>query len=155
NVANLLLARAASRRKEIAVRVALGGGRLHLMRQMLTESLVLASLGGVIGVTLAFGTARFLSSFLPPEAAQGSFHTRPDAIVFAFTAALTVITTLLFGLVPALEASRPDLVAALKENTGLIGRGSYHIPLRHGLVITQVALSMVALISAGLFVRSL
>jgi predicted permease len=155
NVANLLLARAASRRKEIAVRLALGGGRLRLMRQMPTESLVLASLGATIGVTLAFWTARFLPAFLPPSAARGQFHTRPDAVVFAFTAALTVITTLLFGLAPAFQASRPDLVTALKENTALIGRGPRRIPLRHGLVIGQVALSMVALISAGLFVRSL
>jgi predicted permease len=154
NVANLLLARAASRRKEIAVRVALGGGRLRLIRQMLTESLVLASLGSATGVTLAFWTARFLPAFLPPSAARGSFHTRPDAMVFAFTAALTVITTLLFGLAPTLQL-RLDLVTALKENAVLIGRGPHRISLRHGLVITQVTLSMVALISAGLFLRSL
>ena len=155
NVANLLLARAASRRKEIAVRVALGGGRLRLTRQMLTESLVLASLGAAIGVTLAFWTARFLPAFLPPSSARGNFHTQPGAMVFAFTAALTVLATFLFGLAPALEASRTDLVTALKESTALIGRGSRRIPLRHGLVVTQVALSMVALISAGLFLRSL
>src|SRR5712671_1708193 len=155
NVANLLLARAASRRKEIAVRVALGGSRLRLVRQMLTESLVLASFSAGIGLTLAFWTARFLPAFLPPYAAGGSFRATPDATVFAFTVALTVTTTLLFGLAPTLQASTPDLVTGLKEGTAPIGRGRHRISLRHGLVVTQVALSMVALISAGLFVRSL
>ena len=155
NVANLLLARAASRRKEIALRLALGGSHLRLVRQMLTESLVLAAFGAAIGLTLAFWAARFLPAFLPPSASGGNFDARPDASVFAFTAALTVITTVLFGLAPTLQASRPDLVTALKETTAPIGRGSHRISLRHGLVVTQVALSMVALISAGLFVRSL
>ncbi len=155
NVANLLLARAASRRKEIALRVALGGSRLRLVRQMLTESLVLAALGAAIGLILAFWTARFLPVFLPPYTMGGNFDTRPDATVFSFTAALTVITTILFGLTPTLQASRPDLVTALKESAALIGRGRHRISLRHGLVVTQIALSMVALISAGLFVRSL
>src|SRR5262249_41141224 len=87
--------------------------------------------------------------------AAANFHTRPDATVFALTAALTVIATVLFGLAPTLQASRPDLVTALKETTALIARGRNSISLRHGLVITQIALSMVALVSAGLFVRSL
>ncbi len=155
NVANLLIARATARHKEIAVRVALGSSRLRLVRQMLTESLVLASLGGAIGLTLAFWTTRALPAFLPPYSAGSHFNTRPDATVFAFTAALTVITTLLFGLAPTLQASRPDLATALKENTMLIGRGQRRISLRHGLVVAQVALSTVALISAGLFLRSL
>src|SRR5215471_5472133 len=155
NVANLLLARAASRRKEIAVRVALGGSRLRMMRQMLTESLVLASIGAGIGQGLAFWTARFLPAFLPPYASGEHFRTTPDATVFAFAVALTVITTLLFGLAPTLQASRPDLVTGLKEGTAPIGRGQHKISLRQGLVVTQIALSMIALISAGLFVRSL
>ena len=155
NVANLLLARAASRRKEIAVRIALGGSRLRLVRQMLTESLVLASFGAGIGLTLVFWTARFLPAFLPSYAAGANFRATPDATVFAFTAGLTVVTTLLFGLAPTLQASRPDLVTGLKEGTAPIGHGRQGISLRHGLVVTQVALSMVALIGAGLFVRSL
>jgi len=155
NVANLLLARAASRRKEIAVRLALGGSRGRLVRQMLTESFVLASLGAALGLAIAFWTARSLAAFLPPYASRATFDTRPDAVVFAFTLGLTVITTLLFGLAPTLHASKQDLVTAMKDNTVSVGRGPRKVSLRHALVITQVALSMVALISAGLFVRSL
>jgi predicted permease len=155
NVANLLLARAASRRKEIAVRLALGGSRGRLVQQMLTESFVLASLGAALGLAIAFWTARSLAAFLPPYANRASFDTRPDAVVFAFTLGLTVLTTLLFGLAPTLHASKQDLVTAMKENTATVGRGSRKVSLRHALVVTQVALSMVALISAGLFVRSL
>src|SRR5713226_8967928 len=155
NVANLLLARAASRRKEIALRLALGGSRGRLVRQMLTESFVLASLGAVLGLAIAFWTARSLAAFLPPYASRVTFDTRPDVVVFAFTLGLTVITTLLFGLAPTLHASKQDLVTAMKDNTSTVGRGPRKVSLRHALVITQVALSMVALISAGLFVRSL
>jgi len=155
NVANLLLTRAASRRKEIAVRLALGGSRGRLVWQMLTESFVLASLGAALGLAIAFWTARSLAAFLPPYASRASFDTRPDAVVFAFTLGLTVITTLLFGLAPTLHASKQDLVTAMKDNTATVGRGPRKVSLRHALVITQVALSMVALISAGLFVRSL
>jgi len=155
NVANLLLARAASRRKEIALRLALGASRRRLVQQMLTESFVLASLGAALGLAIAFWTARSLAAFLPPYASRASFDTRPDAVVFAFTLGLTVITTLLFGLAPTLHASKQDLVTAMKDNTATVGRGPRKVSLRHALVITQVALSMVALISAGLFVRSL
>jgi len=155
NVANLLLARAASRRKEIAVRMALGGSRGRLILQMLTESFVLASLGAAVGLALAFWTARLLPAFLPPYAGQMSFDTRPDAVVLGFTLALTVITTGLFGLAPTLQASKSDMVGALKGDTATLGRGQRKVSLRHALVITQVALSTVALISAGLFVRSL
>jgi predicted permease len=155
NVANLLLARAASRRKEMALRLALGGSRGPLVRQMLTESFVLASLGAALGLVIAFWTARSLALFLPPYANRASFDTRPDAVVFVFTLGLAAITTLLFGLAPTLHASKQDLVTAMKDNTATVGRGPRKASLRHALVITQVALSMVALISAGLFVRSL
>ena len=154
NVANLLLARAASRRKEIAVRLALGGSRWRLVRQMLSESFVLALLGAALGLTIAFWTARSLA-ILPPYANRASFDTRPDAVVFGFTLGLTVITTLLFGLAPTLQASKQDLVTALKDNAPVVGRGRRRVSLRQALVVTQVALSMVALTSAGLFVRSL
>ena len=155
NIANLLLARAASRRKEVAVRLALGSTRWRMLGQMLTESFVLASCGAAVGLTLAFWTARSLPAFLPPYGIQVSFDTRPDVVVLAFTLGLTVITTVLFGLAPALQASKPDLVAALKDNAAALGQGQRKFPLQHALVISQMALSTVALISAGLFVRSL
>jgi predicted permease len=155
NIANLLLARATSRRKEIAIRMALGASRKRLVRQLLTESLALAGLGGASGLLLAFWTARLLKTFLPPFGLATSFDTRPDARVLGFTLAVTVVTGLLFGLVPALQASRQDLVATLKDDIAAVGRGKRRFALRHLLVIAQVALSVLALVGAGLFVRSL
>jgi predicted permease len=155
NVANLLLGRADSRRKEIALRLALGGSRARLIRQMLTESLVLASLGAAIGLVIAFWAARSLPAFLPSFGQALSADPRPDPIVFAFTIGLTVVTAILCGLAPTLHASKPDLVTALKDRAGEFERGRRRISLRHALVVTQIALSMVALVSAGLLVRSL
>jgi len=137
------------------VRLALGSTRWRMLGQMLTESFVLASCGAAVGLTLAFWTARSLPAFLPPYGIQVSFDTRPDVVVLAFTLGLTVITTVLFGLAPALQASKPDLVAALKDNAAALEQGQRKFPLQHALVISQMALSTVALISAGLFVRSL
>src|SRR5258708_28131084 len=122
---------------------------------MLTESFVLASLGAALGLAIAFWTARSLAAFLPPYASRATFDTRPDAVVFAFTLVLTVFTTLLFGLAPTLHASKQDLVTAMKDSAATGVRGPRKASLRHALVITQVALSMVALISARLFVRIL
>jgi len=155
NIANLLLARATSRRKEIAIRMALGANRRQLVRQLLTESLALALLGGVSGLLLAYWTARSLSAFLPPFGLAVSFDTSPDVRVLGFTLAVTVITGLLFGLVPALQASKPNLVATLKDDMAAVGRGRRGFALRKLLVIAQVALSVLALVGAGLFVRSL
>ncbi len=155
NIANLLLARATSRRKEIAIRMALGASRMRLTRQLLTESLALAGLGGVSGLLLAFWTARSLKAFIPPFGLAVSFDTSPDARVLGFTLAVTVITGLLFGLVPALQASRPDLASTLKDDMGAVGRRQRRFSLRHLLVVAQVALSVLALVGAGLFVRSL
>ncbi len=155
NVANLLLARGASRRKEIAVRLALGASRLRLVRQMLTESLLLAVLGALAGTALAFWTARALTAFLPPYGLTVSFDTRPDAAVVGFAMGLAVVTAVLFGLAPTLQSSKPDLVGTLKDSMATVGRGKHRASLRQVLVVAQVALSMVALVSAGLFVRSL
>ena len=155
NVANLLLARATSRRKEIAVRLALGAGRRRLLQQTLIESLLLASLGAVGGLALAFLTARAFAAFLPPYGLPVSFDTRPDGAVVAFALALAVVTAVVFGLAPALQSSTPDLVGTLKDSAIVLGGWRRRVSLRHALVMIQVALSTTALISAGLFIRSL
>ena len=115
NVANLLLARAAGRQKEIAIRLAMGAGRRQLIRQLLIESLLLALLGAGVGFLLAAGAARAISNFQLPLPFPVVFDFNVDLRVAIFTLGLSVVTALLFGLVPALRASRPDLVDALKE----------------------------------------
>jgi len=153
NVANLLLARAATRRKEIAVRLALGAGRFRLLRQLLTESVLLAVLGGAAGLLFARVCLRALVTYLPQQAQTG-LDVTPDARVFAFTLLVSVLTGMLFGLVPALQATRLNLTASLKDQTGGSTSGS-RLALSKTLVVTQVALSLFLLIGAGLFVRSL
>ena len=154
NVANLLLARAVGRQKEIAIRLALGAGRRQLIRQLLFESFLLALTGAGVGFILAAGAARAISSFQLPLPFPVVFDFNVDKRVALFTLGLSLITALLFGLVPALRASRPDLVGALKDGPVLFGRmGRSH--LRNMLVIVQVSLSLVLLATAGLFLRSL
>jgi predicted permease len=151
NIANLLLARAASRRKEIAMRLALGAGRFRLVRQLLTESLLLAMIGGVAGLLFAHVCVRVLLTYLPR---QTQLDVAPDARVLAFTLAVSVLTGLLFGLAPAWQATRLDLTASLKDQAGAsAGRSS--LALNKLLVVVQVGLSLFLLIGAGLFVRSL
>ncbi|MGH9849338.1 MAG: ABC transporter permease, partial [Blastocatellia bacterium] len=153
NVANLLLARAATRRKEIAVRLALGAGRFRLLRQLLTESVLLSVLGGAAGLLFARACLRALVTYLPQQAQTG-LDVTPDARVFAFTLIVSVLTGALFGLVPAWQATRLNLTASLKDQTGGSTSGS-RLRLNKTLVVTQVALSLFLLIGAGLFVRSL
>src|SRR5262247_4099369 len=153
NVANLLLSRAATRRKEIAVRLAVGAGRFRLIRQLLTESLLLAMIGGVAGLFFARFCARALLAYLP-EQTRGALDVAPDARVLGFTLAISVMTGLLFGLAPAWQATRVNLTASLKDQTGA-SAGRSRLALNKLLVITQVALSVFLLIVAGLFVRSL
>jgi predicted permease len=160
NVANLLLARAASRRKEISVRLALGASRGRLIRQLLTESVLLALLGGAGGLLLAIWLVDVMRSYSPPaNFFPVAFDFSLDKSVLGFTVLLSVLTGLVFGIAPALQASKPDLVAALKDETALLaGPGSgiaRRFSLRNLLVVAQVALSLVLLISAGLFLRSL
>lgn len=155
NVANLLLARSSSRQKEIAVRLALGASRPALVRQLLIESGVLASLGGVAGLAAAAWIARLLIRVLPFEEAGRAFTAAPDLRVGLFAFGLSGLTALLFGLVPALQSTRPNVVPALKGESGAAGGGSKSSRFRRGLVVGQIALSLLLLAGAGLFVRSL
>ncbi len=153
NVANLLLARAAARRKEIAVRLALGAGRFRLLRQLLTESVLLSLLGGAGGLLFARECLRGLITYLPQQT-QSALDVSLDARVLAFTLLVSVLTGLLFGLAPAWQATRLNLTASLKDQTGA-SAGRSRLALNKTLVVTQVALSLFLLIGAGLFVRSL
>lgn len=157
NVASLLLARAASRRREIAVRLSIGAGRARIVRQLLTESILLAGLGGALGVLLAVWCARLLVAFITTLPHAPGLAVDVDARVLAFTAFVSLTTGLVFGVVPALRATRVDLTPALRTHAS--GRGWSGTDrvgmLRRLVVASQVALSMLVVIGAGLFVRSL
>ncbi len=158
NVANLLLARAATRRKEMAVRLALGATRWRLMRQLLTESVLLALLGGALGCLLATWGIEVLSRGIPTDVSKyipGWSRLGLNYTVLTFTALLSVLTGILFGLAPAWQATKTNVNQTLKEGggKGAPGKGG-RTPLRHALVVVEIALSLVLLIGAGLFVRS-
>ena len=155
NVANLLLSRANARQKEVAVRLALGAGRTRLIRQTMTESLVLAGLGGIAGAVLSIWVGDLLLSVMPFENFTRSLSTEPDVRVGLFTAGLALITAVVFGLIPALQASKPELNRTLREEAGNLSGGTRHARFRKGLVVAQVALSMLLVAGAGLFARSL
>jgi predicted permease len=160
NVANLLLARATSRQKEMAVRLAIGANRQRLVRQLLTESLLLAVLGGVMGLMLAFWGTDVLVVFMSSGREPITLSVTPDPRVLGFTVVVSLLTGVLFGLSPALRGTRLDLTPALKESAGHLpggahGRGSLRLGLGKVLVVTQVALSLLLLVGAGLFVRTL
>jgi predicted permease len=153
NVANLLLARAATREKEIAVRMALGASRSRLARQLLTESLLLAFLGALLGLLFASWATDLLVNLV----AQSRFtlELQPDLRVLSFNLGITVLTGTLFGLAPTIQATRPDLTPALKNETPTLAGGGSRFELRKILVVAQVALSLLLLVGAGLFVRTL
>ena len=155
NIANLLLARAATREMEMAVRLSMGATRGQLTRQLLVESLVLAILGGVVSLGFAYWTLKGIAALLPPEALVDMpvFHLNGTAVVFA--AGVSVVTGMLFGLFPALHSTRPDLVTALRSNTSKASSAKTASRFRSSLVTAQIALSMALLVSAGLFIRSL
>jgi predicted permease len=155
NVANLLIARAAARDKEMAVRLALGAGRARIVRLLLVESLLLAALGAVVGTALAFVTNRLVFGLLPSDASSLKLSAAPDHRVLFFTAVVAAVTAIVFGLVPALQATRPALAATLKDEAGSVAGGVRQARFRRGLVSVQVALSLLLLVGAGLFVRSL
>jgi putative ABC transport system permease protein len=152
NVANLLMARASSREQEIAVRTALGANRLRLVRQLLTESSILAVLGGGFGILLALAAVRWLVALGPdlPRVQEVSLN----GTVVAFAIGVALVTGLLFGLLPALRASRPDLSGALKEGGARGGSGRGLTRLRSSLVAAEIALSLMLLVGTGLLIRS-
>ena len=151
NVAGVLLARAAARRQEMALRLAIGAGRARLIRQLLTETVLLFVLGGASGLLLAWGMTSVLVSRLPTLPFPVAVSLTLDGRVFIFTAGLSLVAALLSGLAPALDASRADLLSGLKNDAPLGGRRR----LRYAVVIAQVAFSIVLLIGAGLFIRAL
>jgi len=155
NVANLLIARGLARQKEIALRLSLGATRGRLVRQLLAESLVLSFAGGLLGLALAFFMTRGLLALVPQQGQPLLITPSPDPRILAFTSVLTLTTGIVFGLVPALRASRPDPWTTLKDTVGSIAGTGESLFLRKGLVAAQVGLSFLLLFGAGLFVTSL
>jgi predicted permease len=155
NVANLLLARAAARRQEIAVRIALGAGRTRLIRQLLTESVLLGLLSGILGFLFGYAGCRVLMSLRPAEYAQNLADLRLDPAVFGFAFAVAILTGLIFGIVPALHSSRTSVSEVLKEETRTVGRSRGRLNLANALLAGQVAVSLVLLVVAALFLRSI
>src|SRR5258708_6238834 len=154
NVANLLIARATARQKEIAVRLALGAGRWRIVSQLLVETLLLAVTGGVVGRFLAIWYRRTLMGFLPKGTTPLTISTTPDWRILAFNLGISVLTGVVFGLVPALQSTRPNLAPTLKDQVGSVAGGT-SVGLRKALVAAQVTLSLLLLIGAGLFILNL
>jgi predicted permease len=154
NVANLQVARATARQKEVAVRLALGASRSRIVSQLLVESLTLALAGGAVGLALAVWMDRALLNFLPAGDSPLTISTVPDWRILAFNLGISLLTGIVFGLAPALQSTRPNLAGTLKDQVGSIAGGTA-VGLRKTLVAAQVALSLLLLIGAGLFIRSL
>jgi predicted permease len=154
NVANLLIARATSRQKEIAVRLALGSSRGRIIQQLLVESLLLSLTGGALGLLLAVAADGVLIKFLPPSSVPLAISSMPDCRILCFTAAVSGLTGLAFGLVPALQSTRPDVADTLKDQAGAVVGGT-STGIRKVLVVAQIALSLLLLVGATLFTRSL
>jgi predicted permease len=154
NVANLLLARAVGRQKEIAVRLAVGASRLRLVRQLIAESVILSLAGGAAGILFAWWTGGALIGLLA-DSSNLPLTANPDLRVLGFTVALSTLSGILFGLAPAFQATSPRLALTLKDQAGNVSSGSGHVRLRKALVVSQVALSLLMLIAAALFSRSL
>jgi predicted permease len=155
NLANLLLAQAAKREKELSIRAAMGAGRLRLVRQLLTESTVLSLLGGLAGLLVAYWGRNVLWSFRPPFLVDGSIDLSFDARVLGFTVLISVVTGLVFGIIPAIKASGTDVNEVLKTGGRGGALGWAHNRLRGLLVISEMALALVALVGSGLFLRSM
>ena len=154
NVANLLMARAVSRRHEIAVRLAIGASRGRLLRQLLTESVLLGVLGGIVGLGVGYEGCRLLWLFRPPEVARNLADPKLDGTVLLFALLLSLVTGLIFGVVPSLRASKTGLVDSLKEETHVAGLAGRSARFQKTLLIGQVAFSLISLIAASLFLRA-
>jgi len=155
NVANLLLARATKRQREIAIRLSIGATRSLLIRQLMTESLLLSIIGGATGFLVAFWSKDLIASFLPFGGGPNPTETSLNPRVLLFTLVLSIVSGVIFGLVPALQTSKPDLVPTLKGESTIGRNRGFKISLRQILVVLQVSLSLVSLVGAGLLVRSL
>jgi predicted permease len=155
NVASLLIARATARQKEIAIRLAMGAGRGRIMRQLLVESLLLSTIGGVLGLLLAIWIDHSLMAFLPAQTAGLKLATTPDLRILLFTFGVSILTGIIFGFAPALQCTRPDVAPTLKDQVGGIVGGGAQVRFRKALVAMQVTLSLLLLVGAGLFIRSL
>ena len=155
NIANLILARSAARRREIAVRLALGAGRGALVRQQLVESLMLSTAGGIAGIGVAMLCGEGVMAMMPAGDGVNAISLVPDARVLLFALGMSVLTAILFGLGPALSAGRGAVVTALKDEGGAVMSGKGQMRVRKGLVVAQVALSMLLVAAGGLFARSL
>ena len=156
NLANLMLVRGSGRVKEMAVRLAMGATRARIIGQLLVESLSLSVLGGVAGLVVAFWADRALMKiYLPSDSTGMNISNTPDLRILLFNFAVTVLTGVIFGLVPALQTTKPNLAGTLKDQAGAVVGGGGHHRLRKGLVVAQVTLSLLLLVGAGLFVRSL
>ena len=156
NLANLLLARATAREREMAIRLAIGASRGRIIRQLLVESLLLSGFGALLGLGLAFaGDQLLLNAYLPTEASGDmTISAIPDLRILAFTLGVMLLTTLIFGFVPAMQSARADVAPTLKDTAGAVVGGG-NVLLRKGLVAAQVTLSLLLLIGAGLFLRTL
>jgi predicted permease len=157
NVANLLLARASVRRHELATRAALGAGRGQIIRQLLTESLALSLVGGLLGLAAGFAGVRLLLILSPgdiPRIGENGSAVGLDYRVLLFTLGISLLTGILFGLMPAISASRPNLIASLNENSGRSGMGLRHGKMRSVLVVSEIALALVLVIGAALLIRT-
>ena len=155
NIANLLLARASGRRREISIRLAMGATRGRIVAQLITEAIVLAIAGGALGIGLAVIARNLLWKFRPAFLQQAALDLSLDSHVLVFTSVIAILTGLIFGLVPALQASHPHLMSELKERVGDDAPTGRRFSIRNAFIVAQVALSLIALIGAGLFLISL
>jgi predicted permease len=154
NLANLSMARGIAREREVAIRAALGAGRWRLMRQFLTESLVVSLFGGALGLLVAYGSLAALKVTIPPGIMPPNVYVSMDARVLLFVLVVSVLTGVVFGIFPALKATRPDLTTAIKQGGSGASAGRVRQRLRGALVVAEVALAFVLLTGAGLLIRS-